>query len=260
MARLRLLHWKAGEASEIVQTLASAGHTVDYDEQWQPALMKQWRESPPDAFVIDLSRLPSHGREIAIALRQSKKTARIPVIFCGGADEKVAQTRSLLPAETYCAHAQLVPSVLAALAKPIPEKPAKPTAMMDRYAGRTAAQKLGIKEGSTVLLIDPPRDALKALGEVPAGVRFEEDESAGASDVTLCFVHSVDDLQPTLSRIRRLAAVSKLWILWRKKTAPNHAGVTEPLVRETGIQLGLVDYKICSVSAIWSAMAFARKK
>src|SRR5450755_1406712 len=132
MARLRLLHWNAGEASQIVKALAAAGHTVDYDEQWQPALLKQWRDSPPDAFVIDLSRLPSHGREIAIALRQSKKTAGIPVIFCSGEDEKVAKTRSLLPSETYCGKAQLVPSVLAALAKPIPENSVKPTAMMDR--------------------------------------------------------------------------------------------------------------------------------
>jgi hypothetical protein len=32
------------------------------------------------------------------------------------------------------------------------------------------------------------------------------------------------------------------------------------LVRETGIDLGLVDYKICSVDKTWSAMLFAQRK
>ena len=259
MARIRLLHWKAPEAADILQSLNSVGHVVDYDEQFQPSLMKKWRESPPDAFVIDLSRLPSHGREIAIALRQSPKTAHIPLVFCGGAWEKIEQTRALLPDATYCSSAALVPSLKHALAKPSQKNPAKPAAMMNRYGGRTAAQKLGIKEGFSIRLIDPPQDAFRALGDLPACVQFQEGEAAGA-EVTLAFIDSVEQLRPTLSRIRHLASGSKLWILWRKKTAPSHAGVTEPFVRETGIALGLVDYKICSVNETWSAMAFARKR
>jgi hypothetical protein len=32
--------------------------------------------------------------------------------------------------------------------------------MMDRYAGGTTAQKLGVKENSTMTVIDPPRDGM----------------------------------------------------------------------------------------------------
>ena len=78
--------------------------------------------------------------------------------------------------------------------------------------------------------------------------------------MTLCFVHSADGLRADMSRVRSLATKSKLWFLWRKKGAPGHAGVTEQLVREIGIDLGLVDYKICSVDRIWSAMLFAQRK
>ena len=65
--RVRLLHWNAREASGYIEVLSAAGHVVEYEEQFRPGLMKTWREAPPDAFVIDLSRLPSHGREIALS-------------------------------------------------------------------------------------------------------------------------------------------------------------------------------------------------
>src|SRR5689334_9126671 len=97
MPRIRLLHWKASEATRHIDLLRQAGYQIDYEEQFRPALMKSWRESPPDAFVIDLSRLPSHGREIAIALRQSSRTRCVPIIFCCGEKEKVDRTRDTLP-------------------------------------------------------------------------------------------------------------------------------------------------------------------
>ena len=105
-------------------------------------------------------------------------------------------------------------------------------------------------------LVDPPRKATAVLGAIPAGVEFVEE----GGNVTLCFVHSADDLRNDMSRVRGWARKTKLWILWRKKSSGNHAGITEQLVRETGIDLGLVDYKICSVDEDWSAMLFAARK
>jgi hypothetical protein len=49
--------------------------------------------------------------------------------------------------------------------------------------------------------------------------------------------------------------------LWRKAaSASPGAGVTQNSVREMAREVGLVDYKICSVNERWSAMLFARKK
>jgi hypothetical protein len=82
MARLRLVHWKAAEGRERAKELRAAGFRVDYDED-APAALAGAKDDPPDAFVIDLTRLPSHGREMAWALRQSKKTRAAPLVFVG---------------------------------------------------------------------------------------------------------------------------------------------------------------------------------
>lgn len=256
MARLRLLHWKAAEAQPLLELLTQAGHHVEYEETFQSEWLRCWRKSPPDAFIIDLSRLPSQGREIAVALKQSPATRRIPIVFCAGEAEKVARIRTLLPEAIYCDVAHLKQSVSAAL-KSKPADTPVPPAMMNRYADRTAAQKLGIRAGCTVALIEPPSHVEAVLGALPENVEFVED---GDADITLCFVHDTDSLRQAFSDLRRRADKTKLWMLWRKKTSSHHAGITEPAVRETGTSMGLVDYKICSVDKTWSGMLFARKR
>jgi len=258
MPRVRLLHWDAGEAAKSVKCLAEAKYQVEYEEHFQPALMRAWRESPPDAFVIDLSKLPSHGKEIAIALRQSPATRYVPIVFCEGDEIKVNKIRALLPDAVYCSLSKL-PSALRKALTNRPSKPVKPVAMMDRYASRTAAQKLGIKNSSRVAVVDPPRDYAKVLGEMPPGVEISDDTETGAH-VTLCFTHDAASLQRMLSSYRSRAGATKLWILWRKGGSAAYGGVNERLVRESAIHLGLVDYKVCSVNEVWSALLFAPKR
>ena len=64
--------------------------------------MKEFRKDPPDAVVIDLDRLPSHGREAGVFLRGSKSTRLIPLLFVctegvEGDPEKVARVKETLP-------------------------------------------------------------------------------------------------------------------------------------------------------------------
>ena len=94
MLRIRLLHWNLKEAAAQIEILRCTRYQVEYDEQLDSGLLKSWRESPPAAFVIDLSRLPSHGREVAIALRQSPGTNQLPIVFCDGLSQKVDVVRS----------------------------------------------------------------------------------------------------------------------------------------------------------------------
>jgi CheY-like chemotaxis protein len=260
MPRIRLIHWKSSEACAHIHTLDEAGFATEYEEQFRPQLLQSWRESPPDAFVIDLSRLPSHGREIAIALRQYKSTRAVPIVFCGGDPKKVASIRELLPDAEYCTLACMIRTLKAAIARPLAD-PARPLAMMERYKSRTAAQKLGIKEGGLVAVLNGPRDYTAALGALPADVEvIETDRGLRDAQVHVCFVHRPEELPDLLSRMRPLASHTKLWIAWRKGGKTNRGELNETLVRRQALDLGLVDYKICSLNDAWSALLFALKR
>ncbi len=256
--RVRLVHWKAEEAAPLLAALRKAGYEVDYEENPDYHLSQAIKAAPPGAVVIDLSRLPSHGREIAIYLRGSKATRHVPIVFVNGAPEKVAAIREKLPDAVYTTPAKLLADLRRAI-RNAPAAPVVPAQMMDRYQARTAAQKLGIRDGAKVAVVDPPRDYAKVLGALPANVELAEDGDNGC-DVTLWFVRDAADYQAALPSMRRHAAVSKLWILWQKQAAGTRSNVNSQIVRESAIAVGLVDYKVCSVNETWSALAFARKK
>lgn len=258
MVRIRLFHWKPEEASPVAEILRRAGFSVDYDGKFSPEQLRAVRQSPPDAVVIDLSRLPSHGREVATFLRGNKHTRQIPIVFVDGAPEKIEIVRKALPDAAYCERARLVPTVRKCI-KDRPENPVVPTQMMDRYAGRTTAQKLGIAAGAKVAVIDAPRDYARVIGDMPEGVEFDE-ESWNNCAVTVWFVEEPEGLLAALPKMRKAAAASKLWVAWPKKAARKDSLLNENLIREMGIENGLVDYKVCSISETWSGLCFALKK
>ena len=204
MPRVRVIHWKLEEAGLLLQTLRSSGYTVEFDEE--PAFndaLRAWKASPPDAFVIDLTSRPALGREVAISLRGSKQTRPKPIVFVDGVPEKVDAVRKVLPDAVYTSHARLKSALRRALSSP-PEVTVVPAQMMERFGSRTAAQKLGIREGSAVALIDPPRDYAKVVGALPEGAVFQETPGNGCG-VTLWFIHDPETYLDGLQRFRSLA-------------------------------------------------------
>jgi hypothetical protein len=91
---------------------------------------------------------------------------------------------------------------------------------------------------------------------LPEGACFEEESAEGCA-VSLWFVHGIAEFQAALPRMRTLAARSRLWILWKKS---KQDGLNGNIIRAGAIDVGLVDYKICSINETWSAMVFAIKK
>jgi hypothetical protein len=284
MARVRLFHWRAEEAKPLLTVLKAAGYSVDYDARTGPARpsrrpatgdgsaeprsvvrassfkepdssYREVRARPPDAIVIDLSRLPSHGREVAVFLRGSKATRHVPIVFVGGEPEKIDSVRRVLPDAVYTPVSRLRSALRSAIANP-PADPLKPAQTMGRWGSRTTAQKLGIAKGARVFVIDPPSGYARAIGELPEGACFEE-ESAGGCALALWFVHGIAEFHAALPRMRTLAAHARLWILWRKS---KQDGLNGNVIRAGAIDVGLVDYKICSINETWSAMVFAVKK
>ena len=258
MARVRIVHWKEPQAAPLIEVCRACGFEVEYDPVRFPDLAKLIRANPPDVLVIDLTCLPSHGRESAIYLRRTKYARHLPLVFVDGEAEKVAKIREQLPDATFATRKQLGSKFKSALTKTI-ATPVLPPPMEARFALRTVAQKLGMKPNSTAAVIDAPRNYAAVIGELPEGAELVEDPES-ICPVTLWFVEDLRGFKSGLRRMQTIADRTKLWIIWRKGGKAGKAELTSNLIREGGIDVGLVDYKICSVSEHWSGMAFGRKR
>ena len=133
MARVLLIHWNAHEAKDLLPRLRAAGHTATSYSEHGGVGLKRFRNKPPDAIVIDLSRLPSHGRAVATWLRQQKPTRHVPILFVDGQKEKVARARNELPDATFTSWRAIRGALDRALANP-PTQPVVP-GTMSGYSG-----------------------------------------------------------------------------------------------------------------------------
>jgi hypothetical protein len=119
------------------------------------------------------------------------------------------------------------------------------------YSGTPLAQKLGITDGSTVVLLGEPTGTVSPL---PDGVIVRR-QARGAADVVVAFFTDRGALE------RRIGALSKtifpdggLWVAWPKKSSGVATTVNEDVVRELGLPLGLVDNKVCAIDEVWSGL------
>ncbi len=79
-------------------TLRRAGYRVIADPPENAGgMVRYFRELSPDAVVIDLDRLPSHGRELGLSLRASKSTSHLRLVFAGGIPAKIEMVRAAIP-------------------------------------------------------------------------------------------------------------------------------------------------------------------
>lgn len=255
--RIRLIHWKQSEAEGRASWLQNAGYDVAHDS-FSQATLRALGEDPPDAILIDLSRLPSQGRDIAVGLRTRKATRYVPLVFVGGQLDKVARVRDILPDAAYMqwdeVHERLPDAIAHATADPV-----VPDSVFAGYAGTPLPKKLGIKKNALVALINPPQEFERTLGDLPAGVSLDR-APCEHPDVTLWFVETRAELEREIEGFGTYAECGSLWIIWPKRTSGVESDLTQTVVRKTGLEAGLVDYKIASIDKIWSGLRFTTRK
>jgi len=246
MARLRLIVWNDTEAREHAEVIAKLGHQVDARVPQGPELLRELRESLPQAILVDLGRTPSKGRWLALAVRSSKTLRPIPLVLIGGDPVKVARIKDTLPDAAYCDWKTL-PATLVKVLKAPPRNPV--AAKTSIATGAPLDQKLGLKQGMRVRLMDPPSSFIKLTGL--------DEEDVASPDLTICFVNTLPELE---TQIPELARSTPVWIAWPKQGARRTSGLSMPSIREIAFAFGLVDYKICAIDQTWSAMLFTRRK
>jgi hypothetical protein len=257
MPFVRLIHWNAHEAEEKAKILQAIGYEVVH-KLMNPAGLRELRENPPDAVVIDLGRLPSQGRDFGMLLRKYKSTRYVPLVFIGGDPEKVKGIKKVLPDADYTSWEEIEYSLENAIANP-PSDPVTPGSIFDVYKGTPLQKKLGLKSNSIVVLLDAPEGFDETLGELQEGVTVRR-QTRGRADLILWFTKSKAALEKRIERMSEYIGEGYLWIIWPKKASKMETDLSQVVVRKIGLDSGLVDFKICSVDKTWSGLCFTRRK
>ncbi len=124
------------------------------------------------------------------------------------------------------------------------------------YSGTPLAKKLGIKPGSEVVALGAPNDYQALLDPIPEGAAVVAELPTSAT-----FIHFFHTERAVLeAELPRLKAAlipnGILWISWPKKAAKVPTDLDGNVVRQLGLEAGLVDVKVCAVDETWSGLKF----
>ncbi len=262
MKIVRLIHFAEDEGLERQQQLEALGFEALFDFGDSLSGSRLIKASPPDAVVIDLSRIPSEGRHVANAVRGTKATRHIPIVFVGGEPDKVERTRQFIPDAAFTTWGR----IKTALPKAIAKRPKNPVVPDHNSWGKPTVAKLGVKAGFKVALVGSPKGFADSMKPWPAKVKLTARPEKDA-DIYICFAKSAQELQAHLLSVRDPPSLGyggtsrrTLWLAWPKKASGLKTELDGNVVRETGLRSGWVDFKVCAIDATWSGLAFKRRK
>lgn len=130
---------------------------------------------------------------------------------------------------------------------------------MAGYSQRTLIEKLGIKEGLRIAIVNAPRGYRATLGKLPLGVKVIS-KPAGMLGLIHLFTADRDVLQQQIPRLLPfLEPAGALWISWPKKASRVPTDITEDVVRAVALPTGLVDVKVAAIDEIWSGLKLVRR-
>lgn len=126
------------------------------------------------------------------------------------------------------------------------------------YSGTPLTQKLGLKSRMRVLALNAPSHFRALLADAPSDIVWLARPSP--FDVAVAFATSASDLRAGFAKLEpKLAQDGMIWISWPKKTAGVKSDLDENVVRNIGLDTGLVDVKVCAIDATWSGLKFVRR-
>jgi hypothetical protein len=131
--------------------------------------------------------------------------------------------------------------------------------MTTGYSGTPLAKKLGLKPGMRTWFAGMPNSVRDEIGL--ESELIEEVEAVSALDAAHIFVTDRAELERQLVALRDLIQpAGQIWVSWPKKASKVPTDITEDVIRELCLPIGLVDVKVCAVDDVWSGLKLVIRK
>jgi hypothetical protein len=127
---------------------------------------------------------------------------------------------------------------------------------MAGYSGTPLQKKLGIKEGLSVYVLEPPHEYFNLISPLPSDVLVKAKLTSQVDFIHL-FVKEQKIFSKEFIRCKKqLKKDGMMWISWPKKASKVPTDLDENVIRDFGLKNGLVDVKVCAVDEVWSGLKF----
>lgn len=125
------------------------------------------------------------------------------------------------------------------------------------YSGTPLVKKLGVKSGYQCIVFNEPTEYWNWLSPLPQDVTVKQKGSSESIDFIHLFVKEKKIFEKEFLKNKKfLKKDGSLWISWPKKSSKVPTDLDENIIRDFGLENGLVDVKVCAVDEVWSGLKF----
>ena len=122
------------------------------------------------------------------------------------------------------------------------------------YSGTPLAKKLSLKDGMRVWWDGVPESAREEIAAEGLVLDLLNNPEAPIDEAHV-FVTERGDLERTLTHLLPLLdPAGMIWVSWPKQASKLPTDITEDVIRDVCLPMGLVDVKVCAVDATWSGL------
>jgi hypothetical protein len=216
------------------------------------------RSSPPEAIVIELSRAPALGHDMALAILKGTSTKHVPLIFVDGTASMKSYIKKSVPDGIFTNWAKIRSALKQAVSRPA----VFPTDSSFGGSGSKSTdlpKKLGIKKDIVVAMSGASRGFELTLGLLPDGVQMTR-SIQGDNDLLLWFTKTKVELEKRALLMVETAGKEGLWVFFPKKSSGVTTEITQALVVKQLKAVGAKHVKNATIGTLWSAARFTCKK
>jgi Protein of unknown function (DUF3052) len=128
------------------------------------------------------------------------------------------------------------------------------------YSGKALGEKLGIKSWTRVKPRNAPGNYKQLLGLVQTDAVVS---TRLRPPVDLVHIFSIARAHVSAELRRAIEEIDQdgaIWVSWPKKSSGVDTDLTEDVIREVALPMGLVDVKVCAVDEVWSGLKLVIRK
>ena len=132
--------------------------------------------------------------------------------------------------------------------------------MASGYSGTPLAKKLSLKDGMRVWWDRMPASVREEIAA--EGLQLElADTPEPPLDAAHIFVTARSELETELHQLLPLIGRDGfIWVSWPKKASKVPTNISEDVIRDVCLPMGLVDVKVCAIDAVWSGLKLVIRK
>jgi hypothetical protein len=127
------------------------------------------------------------------------------------------------------------------------------------YSGTPQLRKLGITPDARLVVVHAPRGWIFAEPVAP-GVRLSASDHVSPATVVLAFVREPTQLGSLQEWGDRVFPAGAVWVAWPRKAGGHASEMTENMIRDEALALGLVDVKVAAIDSDWSGLKLVWRK